>query len=388
MQITSLKYDHKFGTDSYLDINRIEFGKINLFVGKNASGKSKTLNLILGLSSILGDNKSLLFTDGNFDVDFFIAGKKYQYILKFVSSVVIIEKLIEVIEDKSKILIERHEDGRGFILSSNGNKHEFDLPQNELKVNRRDKTNYPYLEDLYDWARHVRMFNFSSSIGKSSLALKDPTKTESPFHLKNTDAGVIPTFASGRKLFEDKFKNKIIADFNEIGFDITDIDIGTIASVNLQLIQNPNTDVCGIRVKEKKLNCWTDHWDMSNGMFRALSLIIHFNYYELAEISGLILIDDIGEGLDFERSTKLIDLIIKKTEESKYFQVIMSTNDIFVMNSVDLKYWQIIDRDGCHINYYTYLNSEKTFKEYIISGLNHFDFFATNFYKNGFSNEE
>jgi hypothetical protein len=33
-------------------------------------------------------------------------------------------------------------------------------------------------------------------------------------------------------------------------------------------------------------------------------------------------------------------------------QLIMFTNDSFVMNSVDRKYWQIIDRESCQIKYY------------------------------------
>ena len=100
------------------------------------------------------------------------------------------------------------------------------------------------------------------------------------------------------------------------------------------------------------------------------------------------IIDDIGEGLDFERSTKLIELLISKAEKNPNMQLLMSTNDSFVMNSVDLKYWQIIDRVGCQVNYYNYSNSPKTFEDYKLTGLNHFDFFASGFFKDGFSDEE
>lgn len=52
-----------------------------------------------------------------------------------------------------------------------------------------------------------------------------------------------------------------------------------------------------------------------------LSLIVHFNYYEFAKIPGVVLIDDIGEGLDYERSTKLIKLLISKAEKSENMQL-------------------------------------------------------------------
>ena len=62
----------------------------------------------------------------------------------------------------------------------------------------------------------------------------------------------------------------------------------------------------------------------------------------------------------------------------------MSTNDRFVMNYVDLKYWQIIDRVGNTVKYYNIKNSLKTFEDFKFTGLNNFDFFASGFFKNGF----
>lgn len=384
MQIKSIKYKQFEDSERFWNLNEINFEGINLLVGKNAAGKSKTLNIINGLAGILGENKSLNFNEGNYDVIFEKEGKLYEYILKFHDRKIISEKLIL---DK-EVLIERSENGLGEIKSSHGSIHTFDIPSNELKANRRDKTNYPFLEDLYFWANHTRIFRFSSPAGKHSLALKDPSKKPTEFDIKNTDGGVIPTFNSGIKLHGDIFKQKIINDFNLIGFDIVDIELGSLASVNFEIIENPNAEISAIRVKERDLKCWTDQMEMSNGMFRALSIIIHFVYYELENIPGLVIIDDIGEGLDFERSTKLIELLISKAESNNNMQLLMSTNDSFVMNSVDLKYWQIIDRNGCEVNYYNHINSPVTFEDYKLTGLNHFDFFASGFFKNGFSDEE
>lgn len=384
MQLKTVKYSQFDGSERFWNLHEVNFQGINLLVGKNAAGKSKTLSLINGLSIILGENNTLSFGDGDFDVVFQKENKTYRYVLKFHESKITEERLFE----GTQILIDRAGDGKGTIISANGSPHNFEIPLNELKANRRDKTNYPYLEDLYFWASHVRMFNFSSPVGKTSLAIKDIGKKDTDYNLKNTDGGVIPSFSSGRKTFKKAFIDRIIKDFNSIGFDIEDIDIGSIASVNFQIIENPNAVISAMKVKERDLACWTDQWDMSNGMFRALSIIIHFNYYELANMPGVVLIDDIGEGLDYERSTKLIELLILKAENNTNMQLIMSTNDSFAMNSVDLKYWQIIDREGCQVKYYNQVNSPKTFADYKFTGLNHFDFFASGFFKNGFSGAE
>jgi AAA15 family ATPase/GTPase len=123
--------------------------------------------------------------------------------------------------------------------------------------------------------------------------------------------------------------------------------------------------------------------DMSQGMARAFSLIVQLNYSLMAKIPSCILIDDIGEGLDYDRSRKLIELIIEKAEGSN-IQVFMTTNDRFVMNSVPLKYWSVIHREGNKSVFYNYQNSKQTFDDFAFTGLNNFDFFATEFYRQGF----
>ncbi|MCW1148047.1 AAA family ATPase [Flavobacterium lacisediminis] len=382
MQIIGVTYSQFKHTENFWNLNPISFEGINLLVGKNASGKSKTLSLINGLANNLAENKPLNFTEGDFDFTFQKDDITYQFLLTVHEGNI----TSEILKSGSKTLIERDQNGKGKILSYKGDYHEFEIPTNELKINRRDKINYPYLEDINFWAIHTRIFQFSDSSTKTVLGLKDPNLKESEFNIKDT-RGTIPTFNKGLKTYGKEFLDKIITDFTSIGFPITDIDLGPLSGFTISIAENPNAIITGVRVKEKDLPCWTDQLGMSNGMFRALSIIIHFNYYELEKIPGLILIDDVGEGLDFERSTNLIDLLISKAEKNPNMQLIMSTNDSFVMNSVDLKYWQIIDREGNQVKYYNHKNSPDTFGNYSLTGLNHFDFFASGFFKNGFSEE-
>ena len=382
MQVTSVKYCQFENTERFWNLNPINFESINLLVGKNASGKSKTLNLINGLANILAENKPLSFVEGKFDFTFKKEAAEYNFFLEVHDG--IIQK--EILKLNQELIIERNETGFGKIKSIKGDFHEFEIPFNELKINRRDKFNYPYLEDINFWAIHTRLFQFGGSTGKTTLGIKDPNKKESEFNVKDTRS-IITTFNVGKKKHEQKFIDSIVRDFNLVGFPIEDIDLGPIGSINISIAENPLAEIKGIRVKEKNLPFWTDQLEMSNGMFRALSIIIHFNYYELENIPGLVLIDDIGEGLDYERSTNLIDLLIEKTEKNNNVQLVMTTNDSFVMNSVDLKYWQIIDRIGNQVKYYNHKNSSQTFNDYELTGLNHFDFFASDFFKNGFAED-
>ena len=131
-------------------------------------------------------------------------------------------------------------------------------------------------------------------------------------------------------------------------------------------------------VKEKALNGITDQFGMSTGMFRALSVLIQITYAQMSNTAGTILIDDIGEGLDFERSYKLIHLLVDKAKQSKV-QLIMDTNDRFVMNAVPLECWSVLNRTDSGVEVLNYANSKAKFDDFKFTGMNNFDFFAQDF---------
>jgi ABC-type multidrug transport system ATPase subunit len=111
------------------------------------------------------------------------------------------------------------------------------------------------------------------------------------------------------------------------------------------------------------------------------------NYYILGGHKGFVIIDDIGEGLDFSRAKQLVQLLIKKAGASG-IQLIMSTNDSFIMNAVEIENWAVIMREGNKISLYNYENSREIFEEFKFTGLNNFDFYASEFFKSGFKDEE
>jgi hypothetical protein len=229
-------------------------------------------------------------------------------------------------------------------------------------------------------ASKVRHFRFATEMEKNTLAILDinaPKKAE--LNLKETDKS-IEIFKRAKKKYENEFVDKLIKDFNSIGYNIETIDLGPLESI--QIDASIPSKIVGLRVKEKDMEGLTDQHSMSDGMFRALSILIHFNFYELEKLNGTVLIDDIGEGLDFERSSQLIKLLIEKSKLAK-IQLVLSTNDKFVMNNTKLDYWQIINREGSIVNMHNITNSEKEFKQFRFTGLNNFEFFTTDFFKTG-----
>jgi len=145
--------------------------------------------------------------------------------------------------------------------------------------------------------------------------------------------------------------------------------------------------IMGLYVKETDLGSKTEQQQISQGMFRALSLIIQITYSQLKRLPSCILIDDIGEGLDYERSSALVKLLIQKVKATPV-QLIMTTNDRFVMNNVPLEYWSLIERNGAKCMIYNQKNSPQIFSDFELTGLNNFDFLSMKFYQKGLNKNE
>lgn len=165
----------------------------------------------------------------------------------------------------------------------------------------------------------------------------------------------------------------------KVDYAIDSIELATPTSFSIQAFPpGPSPNIVGVVVREKGLRAPVDQFAMSQGMYRALATIIHLTYGRLTGRASCILIDDVGEGLDFERSKQLIDVVIHRARSSDT-QVVMTTNDQFVMNGVPLEYWSVLRRTGQEVNVRNFNNSRDRFEEFKYTGLNNFDFFATDF---------
>ena len=129
-------------------------------------------------------------------------------------------------------------------------------------------------------------------------------------------------FRKGKGL-NAKFPQLVKQDMKSLGYDVEYIDIMSPVSTRVELHPALSGTPQALAVKEKGLDAPTDQIDMSEGMFRALWLITHINYMVQAGQPGTIAIDDVGEGLDFERACALMKLLLKKSAKH-HIQILMS----------------------------------------------------------------
>ena len=99
-------------------------------------------------------------------------------------------------------------------------------------------------------------------------------------------------------------------------------------------------------------------------MFRTIYIIAFLLYFKRNKLGqpAMLLVDDLCEGLDYNRSTKLGKLCFNMCQQLG-IQLMASSNDSFLMDVVDLKYWNILRRVGNKVeiinSYLNYLSISK-----------------------------
>ncbi len=383
MFIESIKYAQWQDTENEWSINGCTLRQINLIVGKNSSGKTKTLNVIGNLGRLIsGEVKP--FSSANYEQVKFKKGKRsYTYSLQCEESKVVSER----VKIGSKVMMVREKGGSGKIrFEEEDRKIRFQTPDTEVGIfARRDAIQHPFLEEFFEWGNSIRHYYFGKDLGQTSFAVFQKSEDDNIKKIANPKdtQQIVPIVKQGLDDFSGIYEKRIIKDMAEIGYDISGIEV--VPQRKISVAGNPplsTGEVSGIRITEKDLQCGIDQLEISQGMFRAMSLIAQIAYSELLGNPLCILIDDIGEGLDFERSTALIKLLIRRAKQTST-QLIMTTNDRFVMNNVPLDYWSIADRIGNKVHFLNQNNAKEIFESFALTGLNNFDLFSSGYFLEG-----
>ncbi|MCY2951477.1 MAG: hypothetical protein NTU53_05805 [Planctomycetota bacterium] len=385
MRLQSIKFIQYEGGPRVWTLEELALGETNLVVGRNACGKTRTLNIIHNLARLISGRIRELFDSGDYVAKFRDGSDSYEYRLKYAGFKVTQESFIK----NNKVLLERGAEGRGKIAfeKASGEMQEFQHEDSVLAVCARkgDTIQHSFLEPLHSWARSLYHYSFGGNLGQSSYAGVVKKEDVADEVMSWQTDRVVVIWVDGEKRFPGEFERMILSDMARLDYPIDKITVAPPIAIRFQGV--PVAGIVGLSAKESDLIAPTEQFEMSDGMFCALSLLIQVNYAIMTGRAACVVIDDSGEGLDFERSCKLIELLMEKTSCSKV-QLIMSTNDRFVMNAVPLKAWTILKRRGHLVKVFNYINSKSIFDEFQYMGLNNFDFLAMDFVEGEGSGEK
>src|ERR1700730_3819083 len=201
-------------------LDELPLKNINLIVGKNASGKSRVLNILNNLARLISGQQQQVFASGNSTLHFVDDMKQeYIYHLHYEDQRVLAERVTR----GGDILLERGKGGAGQILAEKeGRRIEFQTPDTQLAaLARQDTIQHTFLMPLSEWANSVYHYQFGTFLGKNTIIL-EVAHGGAAVNFRDPEQ-VVGIFKHGEKSFGENFKNEVIHDMEKIGYALRDI---------------------------------------------------------------------------------------------------------------------------------------------------------------------
>jgi len=344
-----IEFSHKAGD---WKINNLVLGDVNLIVGENAVGKSRTIDAIGQFAGFIS-KRGFLYSRIN--------RKNYWWSAKFLTSegsileyeISIVDKKItkEVLIVDGLKLVDRVGERATIFSLKKDISIEIYPPLEELVVNvRRDINEYMEFEKINDWSLLSVIFYFLT------------------YDNKVYDSFFVDQFES---LNEDQ-RFKVITICNNIGFKISEIFS--------QKIGSQNSNLKFLVFKEQGIQNDIFYSDLSRGMGRTISLIITLeSQIETTKFAiPALIIDDLGEGLDYQKATNLGKYVFDRCKESG-IQLITASNDNFLLDVIDLDYWNILRREGSKVTAINKTTHPKVFEDFTFTGLSNFSLLTSDY---------
>jgi hypothetical protein len=350
--LKSIKYyiESYEGMNSW-SLDTVSFDYFNLVVGINSTGKSRMIKVINALALFIRNTNTRYI--GKWDAIFEFGNDIYEYNIDSPKY----GKISEILTVNGVEVLNREGDFVKMFSEVTNSNDVFSPPSSNLVIHfRRDQKAYSYLEKLYKWALNVKIFEFGQ-IHSYEFNSENTQKRES-ISIDNI-ASILKDQVS------ESGKKNIIKSFNVLGYNIIEL--------NAELVNG----VPKILIKESGFENFIQQKLMSQGMFRALALLIFIEYVKEAKEDFLILIDDLAEGLDFKRASSIGEYI--NSSAKKPLQFISTSNHDYLLNEISVDNWIILHRNANEVSSISNLKYPDLFKKFKLSGLAPFDLFTSSF---------
>ncbi|MCP4106938.1 MAG: hypothetical protein GY749_15600 [Desulfobacteraceae bacterium] len=205
MKLTKYAYKlvDRSGFDDWI-MDEIDLQDFNLMVGKNATGKSRAMIVLTAFAGMITQTSPVYL--GNWEFTFSTDNGTIYYNIKRFA-----KEIRERILADDKLVLERNNEITKLYSETKQAFDEIHPPDNKLVLHvRRDKKEYPFLENIVEWAEKTHIFMFGqihpdSFIGSDSIKRKRKIIEDIPALIDK---------------LSDASKNKITDEFNELGYDI------------------------------------------------------------------------------------------------------------------------------------------------------------------------
>lgn len=331
-------------------------GSVNLLVGRNATGKTRSIKALQNVLAFMLTKKlfmapadlstEMVFTDPTKD--------NWSMTYTFQIGNGLVEK--ESLTVDGEVLIKRTKTKALYQQAT------ITPPPHKLIVQiRRDKELFPEIEQLMSWVEGA-VYVSCSDINSFSIMM-GPEEFGNPIRFNEMLDALSP-----------EERKQVLKQAKQLGYDLQEMI--TMASGGLKFVM----------IKEKAVKNMFGDFQMSSGMLRVLYLLCFLHYIKKNDKLSLLLVDDLGESLDYGRSVRLGRKVFD-TCEADGLQLIASSNDAFLMDVVDISHWQVLRRTGSKVSSINATNNKKLFDAFRLTGLSNFDLFSSDFIDNYLNRE-
>jgi hypothetical protein len=225
MKLSTISYSEHSRDPREWKLDKLILGDINLLVGKNATGKTRSLNLISALSNLLSGQRRDI-NEGHWVTEFTDDDYRFHYKLKLDRKEVVSEQLLRFNGKRKKVLLQRGKGGSGKLWAEKSKRQmDFQSPPDQIAaVARQDRIQHSYFIRLVDWGKATFYFKFGRISGSTLTYMADDPAQKSSFDPKDT-SNVIEVFRRGKEAFDEDFTNDVISDMERIGYSVEQIGI-------------------------------------------------------------------------------------------------------------------------------------------------------------------
>lgn len=324
------------------NVEDIQFNPmLTLLVGASGVGKTRILNLINGLCMTAKGYSSNGF---QWAVEFVQSGRNYMWEGEFELRNELTMTVPELKENKFVIIREQITENGQVIVSRSGDSFKYqgielvklDNTKSAVELLKEE----PIIKPIYIGFSQCYYWNITDNSLKFSPFIDEGRQRYTSSQIKAL--GHLSPLERLFLLRENKLKefNLIFQKFHDIFPSVEKIDFKLAKTFN-------NTLIPVLVIKEKNVPSLIAQNVISSGMMRTLLQIITL---VLANDGDVIMIDEFENGLGVNCINELADLIMEPEAD---IQVIMTSHHPYIINTIPVKNWKILTRNGCDVQVHT-----------------------------------
>ncbi len=339
-----LEYYYRDVEEPGWDFEKLEFGRLNLFVGDTATGKTRLLNTIFNLGRLVAARE---FHSGHWEIKFEASGVVYSWHLETRrskdrrSGLVVEDQLSRQQDDSVEPIVERDEE----TFSFQGNR----LPKltpSEVSITllREEDAIRPIHRGFASIQR--RRF-FHDALLKVSIAQPLPsTLIEAIENQKDLEKlfraglGLSANLFLLKEFFPLTYK-QVVEQYRSIFPFVQETRIRELSQVKPNIATTANVPL--FQIRERGSQTWIALTELSSGMQKVLLILTDL---VILPESGVYIIDEYENSLGINAINFFPEFLLDLEKEVQFF---ITSHHPYIINEIPPSHWYVFHREGMQV---------------------------------------